>query len=1099
MNNKTLLLALGLLLTQFGFSQNKPKVLVNSPQYDSLKTLNILEFYEVMPDKSAHMQWNASGVTYQPKSKKKGTGIKPKASGCNCYIEPDATYTLAMGPNDDGSSSVITLPFDFCFYGDTVTQLYINNNGNITFGNSLAAFSATAFPSNNNQIISPFWADVDTRAGNGQVLYKLTPTALYVNWVDVGYYNQQGDKRNTFQLIITDGADPVIDGGNVAFCYEDMQWTTGSASSGVNGFGGIPATAGANKGNNIDYFLIARFDHPGTDFDGALGNPDGISWLDYKSFFFDVCNTSNIPPVPNGISSCDTFRICSVGDTADYPVIFLSPENNQITSLSINNGGLTTMQTLVNNSGNTAEMVIRAWGDASTVGTYNVTVTATDNFSPPGVTNLTFTIVIDSTGTSNFNPVLSPLSGCDSVELQVLNGPYDSYLWPDITTDTSKWVNSSQTGYSVTVEKDGCFKKITENILIAESFNMNLQGNLNLCPDVTGANVFFPDSLDFGPITWGLTDPSLDSLYSNTLSPGTYTVVVQDTLGICSIDTTFTVSNYQPIQLQADDSICGNQISFNNGTGGTGAGSWTYYPLSLNPIIQSPNNINTVVNFSQTATYYFVYTDQNCPTADTIHLTVSMPFGSQLQGSTFYCPDDPGAYVFVQDSARFGTVTWGADPGLNGIFSHFLSDGQYSLYLQDTLGLCASTQNFTVSTQPPVNLMQDTVICDSVFVMTTNQGPTTQGKWSVVSGPGNVQFQDSTVLNQTLILPNYGVYVLVFKEETCQDDDTLVVTYDAGPVIQFNNVDYFVCPGQLESIHVVDSVNQQSAQWTNVPAGLDTLFSVLLDTGTYSLTLTNQFGCSNDTTFNIEGQPKIVLDTIDIVCYDTVYYQNGVGVEGGNWSMLTGPGNVQFLPNDSLMTYMVFSEFGTYTLRYGETNCQDADTLLIDVVLFPYSEVADIIGCIGVPEEAVAYDVIGNAVNFYWSNGDSGPSTILNQGGTYMLTTENACGIAEFEFEFSAEPCDINMPNVFTPNGDFANNLFVPIAASKTAFPKFFCQIFNRWGNLIYEFDDMEKGWDGTTKNGNLANDGVYFFKVSATNLNGEEFEKEGFFHLIRN
>lgn len=1098
MNKITLLLTFCIVSTWI-LAQNKPTVKVNTAQYDSLKSANVLDLYDVLPDDQSHVQLNVANATYQPKSKKKGNTIKPKASGCNCYIEPDATYTLAMTPNDDGSSGLISLPFDFCFYGDTVNSLYINNNGNITFGNILSSFSSTAFPSANNQIIAPFWADVDTRNGNGQVLYKITPTALYVNWVDVGYYSQQGDKRNTFQLIITNGTDPVIDGGNLAFCYEDMQWTTGSASQGVGGFGGIPATAGANKGNNTDYFLIARFDHPGTDFDGALGNPDGISWLDYKSFFFDVCNTNNIPPVPNGLSSCDTFRICALGDTADYPVIFLSPENTQITTLTINNGGLTTLQTVSNTSGNTAEMVIRAWGDTSTVGTYNVTVTATDNYNPPGVTNLTFTIIIDSTGTSNFNPIMDPVSGCDSVEVHVLNGPYDSYLWPDITTDSSKTVTSTQMGYSVTVEKNGCFKKITQDIQIAQSFPMNLQGNINLCPNAQSAYAFFPDSLNFGPITWGLANPANDSLYSNFLTPGTYTVTVQDSLGICSMDTTFTVTNYQPIQLQPDDSICATQVSFTGGTGGTGAGSWSYYPLTLNPIIQSPNTINTVVNFSQTGSYHFVYTDQNCPTADTIHLTLSMPFGNQMQGSTFYCPDDPGAYIFVPDSAHFGTVTWGADPSLNGVFSHFLPSGQYSLYLQDTLGLCAATQNFLVTTQPEVNLMQDTTICDSILVMTTNQGPTTTAKWSVISGPGGVQFQDSTLINQTLIFSNFGTYVLVFKEETCQDDDTLVVTYDAGPVIQFNSLDYFVCPGDLESIFVVDSVNMQSAQWTNVPAGLDTLFSVKLDTGSYSLTLTNSFGCSNDTTFSISGQPKIVLSPIGIVCYDTLLYQNGVGVEGGNWTKWTGPGTVQFLPTDSLETKMVFSTFGTYNVIYTESTCQDADTLEIDVVLMPYGSLNDILGCIGAPEQAVAFDAIGNADSYYWSNGDTGPTTTLYEGGNYSLFTVNECGTVEFEFVFSTEPCDIEMPNVFTPNGDAINNLYVPIAASKTAFPQFYCQIFNRWGNLIYEFDDLEKGWDGNTKNGNPSNDGVYFYKVSATNLNGEVFEKEGFFHLVRN
>ncbi|NBP75831.1 MAG: hypothetical protein EBU61_07350, partial [Crocinitomicaceae bacterium] len=249
---------------------------------------------------------------------------------------------------DSGSSALIQIPFSFNLYGQLYTALYINNNGNLTFTGPMGTYSATAFPSSvNGAIVAPFWGDVDTRPStgstipNGQVVYKITPSAMYVNWEDVGYFNTQGDKRNTFQLIISDGIDPVIEGGNVAFCYENMDWTTGSASQGINGFGGIPATAGANKGNGISYFLISRFDHPGNDFDGALGNPDGIDWLDYKSFAFDASFSGNIPPIPDGIASCDTFRVCAAGDTADFAINFLSPEVNQSTTITFNNGGLT--------------------------------------------------------------------------------------------------------------------------------------------------------------------------------------------------------------------------------------------------------------------------------------------------------------------------------------------------------------------------------------------------------------------------------------------------------------------------------------------------------------------------------------------------------------------------------------------------------------------------------------------------------------------------------------------------------------------------------------------------------------------------------------
>jgi hypothetical protein len=241
---KNLVFIFGLLISQSFFAQ----VITDSPLYQKLKASGQLGQVVTAPN---HTIGNPTG---KPNVKPSSNN---KANACDCYIEPDSSYILAMQPNDDGSTGLIPIPFNFNLYGQTFNSIYINNNGNITFNGPLSTFSATAFPSTGNAIVAPFWADVDTRNGNGQVVYKITPTAVYINWEDVGYYNMMGDKLNTFQLIITNGSDPVIDQGNVAFCYQDMQWTTGAASSGVNGFFGIPATCGANKGDGVAYFLIS--------------------------------------------------------------------------------------------------------------------------------------------------------------------------------------------------------------------------------------------------------------------------------------------------------------------------------------------------------------------------------------------------------------------------------------------------------------------------------------------------------------------------------------------------------------------------------------------------------------------------------------------------------------------------------------------------------------------------------------------------------------------------------------------------------------------------------------------------------------------------
>ena len=202
--------------------------------------------------------------------------------------------------NDDGSTDAIQLPFDFCLYGVTKNEFFINNNGNVSFDGYYSTFTSTGFPIDGYPMLAPFWADVDTRQDNGplgEVWYKVTPTSVIVIWNNVGYYDEHGDKRNTFELIFTDGNDPLIGvGNNVAFSFADMAWTTGDASDGVNGFGGVPATVGVNKGDGVKYALVGRFDHAGYDYDGAGGNNDGVNYLTGKYYTFNACSEDVIIP-----------------------------------------------------------------------------------------------------------------------------------------------------------------------------------------------------------------------------------------------------------------------------------------------------------------------------------------------------------------------------------------------------------------------------------------------------------------------------------------------------------------------------------------------------------------------------------------------------------------------------------------------------------------------------------------------------------------------------------------------------------------------------------------------------------------------------------
>src|SRR5580698_10410835 len=114
------------------------------------------------------------------------TDSDAQSSNCNCWQPLDSSYHIVPikhgstgSPwyrSDDGYTNLITIPFSFCFYGDSVNQIYVNMNGFITWGHGHntvnGEYDAVPFPTTDADIIAPFWADVDTKPDHGLVWYK---------------------------------------------------------------------------------------------------------------------------------------------------------------------------------------------------------------------------------------------------------------------------------------------------------------------------------------------------------------------------------------------------------------------------------------------------------------------------------------------------------------------------------------------------------------------------------------------------------------------------------------------------------------------------------------------------------------------------------------------------------------------------------------------------------------------------------------------------------------------------------------------------------------------------------------------------------------
>ncbi|MDP2170798.1 MAG: nidogen-like domain-containing protein [Rhodocyclaceae bacterium] len=184
---------------------------------------------------------------------------------------------FSLARNDDGSTGLVAMGFNINFYGLTTSNLYVNNNGNVTFDNPLSTYTPFALSTTARQILAPYFGDWDTRPtsfgltqyGTGIVDGR---NAFGVNWIGIGYFNQNTDKLNSAQLIISDRSDTGAGNFDFEFNFDQIQWETGDVSGGSGGLGGNSARVGWSNGAT-DTFELA-----GSAINGALldGGPNAL-------------------------------------------------------------------------------------------------------------------------------------------------------------------------------------------------------------------------------------------------------------------------------------------------------------------------------------------------------------------------------------------------------------------------------------------------------------------------------------------------------------------------------------------------------------------------------------------------------------------------------------------------------------------------------------------------------------------------------------------------------------------------------------------------------------------------------------------------------
>jgi gliding motility-associated-like protein len=190
----------------------------------------------------------------------------------------------------------------------------------------------------------------------------------------------------------------------------------------------------------------------------------------------------------------------------------------------------------------------------------------------------------------------------------------------------------------------------------------------------------------------------------------------------------------------------------------------------------------------------------------------------------------------------------------------------------------------------------------------------------------------------------------------------------------------------------------------------------------------------------------------------------------------------------------------------GTTNgCTGTASVTVTVLPLPVADATPSV-LTGYPPLAVTFtNNSTDATSYLWSFGTGATSTAVNPNptfntpGTYQITLVASNGVCDSTWSDSIivipyPAMTIQVPNVFSPNGDNSNEEYVITIVNGKVFH---ATILNRWGNVMFETDVLNAGWNGKI-DGKDADEGVYFVKYHAEGLDETVQEGHTFFHLVR-